>query len=417
MLRLPIENTLDREEKIMDEWIDIFLSDILMDKGYIRGPFGSALKRGDMKEDGIPVYEQQHAIYNSRDFRYYIDEQKFNEMKRFQVKKDDLIISCSGTVGKVSIIKDDDPKGIISQALLLLRADTNKVLPLYLKYFFSSREGYNAIVSRSSGSVQVNIAKRSVIEQIPLKLPQIKTQRKIVGVLSSIDEKIEENERINNNLLEQVLTLYRNKFVDTANNERAICRADEYFDISIGKTPPRKEPQWFSTNPQDVTWVSISDMGTCGLYISSSSEQLTKQAVERHNVKVVPDNTVLLSFKLTIGRIAITNGEMTTNEAIAHFKTDKKEINEYLYCYLKCFNYQTMGSTSSIATAVNSKIIKGMPFVVPTNDELEEFHGFAAPMFAKIKANQIETDNLTAIRDTLLPKLMSGELDVSDIKL
>ena len=87
------------------------------------------------------------------------------------------------------------------------------------------------------------------------------------------------------------------------------------------------------------------------------------------------------------------------------------------YCYLKCFNYQTMGSTSSIATAVNSKIIKGMPFIVPTNDELEEFHGFAAPMFAKIKANQIETNNLTALRDTLLPKLMSGELDVSDIDL
>lgn len=214
-----------------------------------------------------------------------------------------------------------------------------------------------------------------------------------------------------------MLTLYRNRFVDTANNERKICRADAYFDISIGKTPPRKEPQWFSTNPKDVTWVSISDMGTCGLYISSSSEQLTKQAVERHNVKVVPDNTVLLSFKLTVGRIAITNGEMTTNEAIAHFKTDKKEINEYLYCYLKCFNFQTMGSTSSIATAVNSKIIKGMPFVVPTNDELEEFHGFAAPMFAKIKANQIETDNLTALRDTLLPKLMSGELDVSEIEI
>ena len=103
-------------------------------------------------------------------------------------------------------------------------------------------------------------------------------------------------------------------------------------------------------------------------------------------------------------------------EQICNF-IDKKEINEYLYCYLKCFNYQTMGSTSSIATAVNSKIIKGMPFVVPTNDELEEFHGFAAPMFAKIKANQIETDNLTALRDTLLPKLMSGELDVSDIDI
>ena len=108
---------------------------------------------------------------------------------------------------------------------------------------------------------------------------------------------------------------------------------------------------------------------------------------------------------------------MTTNEAIAHFKTNKKEINEYLYCYLKCFNYQTMGSTSSIATAVNSKIIKGMPFVVPTDEEITEFHGAAAPMFAKIKANQAEISNLIALRDTLLPKLMSGELDVSDIDL
>lgn len=401
----------------MNEWNETILSEVLVDKGYIRGPFGSALKRGDMKEDGIPVYEQQHAIYNSREFRYYIDEQKFNEMKRFQVRKDDLIISCSGTVGKVSIIKDDDPNGIISQALLLLRVDTDKVLPLYLKYFFSSKVGYNAIVSRSSGSVQVNIAKRNVIEQIPIRLPQLETQRKIVGVLNSIDEKIKENEKINNNLEQQVLTLYRNRFVDTINDERRICRADEYFDISIGKTPPRKEPQWFSTNPQDVTWVSISDMGNCGLYINSSSEQLTKEAVDRHNVKVVPDNTVLLSFKLTVGRIAITNGEMTTNEAIAHFKTDKKEINEYLYCYLKCFNYQTMGSTSSIATAVNSKIIKGMPFVVPTDVELKEFHDFAAPMFAKIKANQIETDNLIALRDALLPKLMSGEINVSDVEL
>mgnify|MGYP000830128423 FL=1 len=92
-------------------------------------------------------------------------------------------------------------------------------------------------------------------------------------------------------------------------------------------------------------------------------------------------------------------------------------IRDSLYCYLKCFNYQTMGSTSSIATAVNSKIIKGMPFVVPTDNELKEFHDLAAPMFANIKANQIETDNLVALRDTLLPKLMSGELDVLDIDL
>ena len=222
---------------------------------------------------------------------------------------------------------------------------------------------------------------------------------------------------INNNLLEQVLSMYRNKFLYTANNSRQICRADEYFDISIGKTPPRKEPQWFSTKPQDMNWISISDMRHCGLYISKSTEQLTREAIEHHHIKIVPDNTIILSFKLTIGRVAITNGELATNEAIAHFKTDNKEINEYLYCYLKCFNYQTMGSTSSIANAVNSKIIKGMPFFIPTEKELKDFHEFASPMFAKIKANQIEIDNLTALRDTLLPTLMSGELDVSNITI
>lgn len=222
---------------------------------------------------------------------------------------------------------------------------------------------------------------------------------------------------INNNLVEQVLAIYHKKFVNSENTNRKACRADEYFDISIGKTPPRKEPEWFSTNPDDVTWVSISDMGNCGLYISNSSEQLTLDAIQKHNVKIVPDNTVLLSFKLTVGRVAITNGEMTTNEAIAHFKTNNKAITEYLYCYLKTFNYQTMGSTSSIATAVNSKIIKGMPFVIPTEIEISDFHSVAAPIFEKIKANQLENSNLINLRNYLLPKLMSGELDLSNIDI
>ena len=210
---------------------------------------------------------------------------------------------------------------------------------------------------------------------------------------------------------------FHKMFIETSNDARQKCRADEYFDISIGKTPPRKEPKWFSMDPSDWVWVSISDMGNCGLYIADSSERLTHDSVEKFNVKIVPDNTVLLSFKLTVGRVAITDGSMTTNEAIAHFKTSNTDINEYLYCYLKSFNYQTMGSTSSIATAVNSKIIKAMPFVVPTDDELEKFHTVAAPMFGMIKANQRENTRLDELRNSLLPRLMSGELDVSDLDL
>lgn len=282
-----------------------------------------------------------------------------------------------------------------------------KCLIEYLYYIFNITD----ISGYITGSAQPKLSQAN-LNAIELEIPPMQQQEKIVSILSAFDDKIELNQKINKNLERQTEVLFRQMFIETENSKRCICRADEYFDISIGKTPPRKEPRWFSKNPADCTWVSISDMRNCGLYISDSFEYLTHEAVEKFNVKVVPDNTVLLSFKLTVGRVAITDGDMTTNEAIAHFKTEKPEINEYLYCYLKGFNYQTMGSTSSIATAVNSKIIKGMPFIVPTDEELAAFHGFAAPLFAMIKNNQRENVRLSTLRDTLLPKLMSGEIQL-----
>lgn len=374
-------------------------------------------KTPQKSDSGIPTLSAKSVKNNYIDYSlcYYISP---DEYKRFMVrgfpKVGDVLLTTEAPMGVVARLDRDDVA--IAQRLLTLRGRENILDNEYLLYYLQSSIGQSLLKARETGTTVTGI-KQAEFKKIQINVPEIGIQKKIGRLLRALDEKIEINNKINNNLLEQVLALYRHRFVDTTNELRQTCRADEYFDISIGKTPPRKEPQWFSTNPKDVTWVSISDMGTCGLYISESSEQLTREAVVRHNVKIVPDNTVLLSFKLTVGRIAITDGEMTTNEAIAHFKTDKKEINEYLYCYLKCFNYQTMGSTSSIATAVNSKIIKGMPFIVPTDEEITEFHSLVAPMFAKIKANQTEISNLTALRDTLLPKLMSGELDVSDIDL
>jgi type I restriction modification DNA specificity domain protein len=347
----------------------------------------------------------------------YITKERYDESPEIMLENNDILISKDGTIGKIGFVKELDKPTTVASGIFVVRNLKPEIINTRFIYnFLCSKYFKDFIVTRTEGSVIPHLYQKDFVE-LDFPLPSLEAQNKIVSILDNISDKMDLNKQINKNLEQQVLTLYRNRFIDTINDERRICCADEYFDISIGKTPPRKETQWFSANPQDVTWVSISDMSTCGLYISSSSEQLTREAVERHNVKIVPDNTVLLSFKLTVGRIAITNGEMTTNEAIAHFKTDKKEINEYLYCYLKCFNYQTMGSTSSIATAVNSKIIKGMPFVVPTDDELIDFHSVAAPMFAKIKANQTESKNLTAVRDTFLPKLMSGELDISDIDL
>ncbi len=189
---------------------------------------------------------------------------------------------------------------------------------------------------------------------------------------------------------------------------------DELTDVSIGKTPPRKEKQWFSLNKNDIKWSSIKDLGNCGVYIFNTSEYLTREAIEKFNVKVVPKNTVILSFKLTVGRVAITPNDMVTNEAIAHFKIINKEYltPEYLYSYLKQFNYELLGNTSSIATAINSKTIKKIPIISPPNVIVNRFTSIIHGVFQMIKNNESENIDLEELRDTLVPKLMSGEIRV-----
>ena len=261
-----------------------------------------------------------------------ITEVGLNNSSTKLLKKDDIIISARGTVGELAMIPF--PMAF-NQSCYGIRAKDG-INSTFLYYLI--KHSVRKLKAMTHGSVFDTIT-RDTFANIEVVIPDIETQQRVAKMLADIDDKVKNNQSINNNLLEQVLALYTRKFVTTNNPARSTIRADEYFDIAIGKTPPRKEPHWFSNNPDDVTWISISDMGSCGVYINSSSEQLTQEAVEKHNVKIVPNNTVILSFKLTVGRIAITDGEMATNEAIAHFKTDKPEINEYLYCYLKKFNY------------------------------------------------------------------------------
>ena len=339
------------------------------------------------------------------------------EYKKFMVRGfphiGDVLLTTEAPLGVTARVDRDDVA--LAQRLLTLRGKRDLLDTGYLYYYLRSPIGQGKLKERQTGTTVSGI-KQAEFRKIEIVLPNIEMQRKIASILESIDNKIELNKRINENLEKQAQAIYNKMFIATYNEQRKICRAEEYFDISIGKTPPRNEHQWFTTNSNDVPWISISDMGKNEIYISRSSENLTKEAIDKFNIKIIPNNTVILSFKLTIGRVLITNGKMTSNEAIAHFKTDKNFINEYLYFYLKKFKYQTMGNTSSIATAINSKIIKSMPFVIPTDNEINNFHLIVKPMFEQILNNQLQNKRLATLRDTLLPKLMSGELDVSALK-
>ena len=159
-------------------------------------------------------------------------------------------------------------------------------------------------------------------------------------------------------------------------------------------------------------------MGECGAFATEASQQLTAAAVNKFNIRKIPSFTVMLSFKLTVGRVTIAAREMVTNEAIAHFRLDDKLAHaishEYLYCYLKDFNYDGLGSTSSIATAVNSKMIKAMPVIVPSVGPVKSFKSQVGSIFELILNNTRENETLSSLRDTLLSKLMSGEIRVRD---
>lgn len=386
------------------------------------GPFGSNLKVECFVPSGFPIIDGANLKgYKVTDnITKFVTEEKARSLSRSIAHRGDVIVTISGTIGQIAYIPEDSlyDEYLCSQRQFRVSFDSSMVYVPYLVFYFHTFEGQNKILSFANQTgVPALSQPLKNFKKIRLCLPSLQEQRRIASIVETINDKIENNIKINDNLEQQAMALYRQMFVENNNDARRECRADEYFDISIGKTPPRKEAQWFSMNPTDCIWVSISDMGRCGMYIADSSEYLTHESVDKFNIKVVPDNTVLLSFKLTVGRVAITDGAMVTNEAIAHFKTDKPEINEYLYCYLKDFNYQTMGSTSSIATAVNSKIIKAMPFVIPTDAELVSFHSATAPMFEMIKTRQRENTRLAELRDSLLPKLMSGEIDVSAVQL
>ena len=195
-------------------------------------------------------------------------------------------------------------------------------------------------------------------------------------------------------------------------------RADEVFNIHIGKTPPRKEPEWFSFDRDgNVIWMSIKDMGGGDAYLIDSSEYLTPEAVDKHNIKKCKPGSVLLSFKLTVGRVGIVASEMVTNEAIACFSSDDPRKLAYLYPLLKSYDYASLGSTSSIATAVNSKMIKAMGLKIPSSSVLDAFYERAKPIYELLLSNTRELAALNELRDTLLPKLMSGEIDVSKVDL
>jgi len=414
------------------------LGDLLGSKGYIRGPFGSALVRRELKETGVyAVYEQAQAISGSRNFRYFINQEKYNELKRFKVQPDDLLISCSGTVGRVSIVKRDDPEGIISQALLILRPQTGEVISEYLKWFLSTREGKNALTNASHGSVQVNIAPRATVESIEIPTPDLRTQKAIAYILGTLDDKIELNQKMNQTLEETAKAIFKSWFVDFdpvqakaeghptgLPPEITDLFPNELVDSEIGQIPKGWEFAALS-DIADVTMGQSPPGSTynddeVGLpfYQGSTDFGFRFPSIRKfcsEPNRLAEKDDVLLSVRAPVGDLNRALNQCCIGRGLASIRS-KSGFSSWIFyrcSFLKEY-FDTFNSEGTVFGSVNGTDLRGIKTPVANSEILNCFEDIASPMDKSIRVRTDEIRVLSELRDTLLPRLISGAFRIPD---
>jgi type I restriction enzyme S subunit len=431
-------------ERLADH-VDLLTGFPFKSESYTTDGSGTRLVRGDN------VIQGQLRWDNAA--RWPVDEQ--NGIERYELEPGDVVLAMDRPwieAGlKYARIGRDDVPALLVQRVARLRAHSD-LHQGFLFYLIGSRSFTDHVLAVQTGTAVPHISGKQILE-FQFRLPPHAEQEAIASVLGALDDKIEQNRRTAQALERLARAIFRAWFVDfepvkakaagatafpsmpqsvfdalpTRFVDSAIGPVPEGWEVkaatdvasvAIGKTPPRKEPQWFTDDPSQVPWVSIRDMGTCGVFIGTTSEYLTNEAVERFRIRRIPDRSVLFSFKLTLGRVTIADGEITSNEAIAHFIAGSPDSvgMEYLYCYLIEFDHSQLGSTSSIATATNSKIVKEMPVLVPASSAAEAFTELTRPLFDALRSLARESSKLAEMRDYLLPKLLSGAVRVNEPK-
>lgn len=332
----------------------------------------------------------------------------------------------------VALLQDVD-EAIISQAYPVFEVkDETKLLPEYLMMWFERAEFDREACFHAVGGVRGSLEWED-FENMQLPIPHIDKQREIVKEYNTIQNRIALNQQLIQKLEETAQAIYREWFVEFEfpdengkpykrnggemiwNEELGkeiplgweVSNLENEFDITIGRTPPRVEEEWFNNTDDSIDWISIKDITSCDTYIFSTNEKLTSQAVKKFSIPKIPINTTILSFKMSVGKLAITTKEMLSNEAIAHFKIKENSIltTEFIYCFLGDFKFNALGTTSSIVDSINTKMIKEIDILIPEKYNIEKFQKGVANIFSLKKVKEKENQKLTELKALLLSKL------------
>jgi type I restriction enzyme S subunit len=395
----------------MKNWERKKLGDIC---GFVRGPFGGSLKKNIFKPEGYAVYEQQHAIYNQfEDIRYFIDEKKFNEMKRFELNSGDLIMSCSGTMGKIAIVPENTKKGIINQALLKL-TPSKKISTVFLKLWMQSENFQESLKEYSGGAAIQNVASVAILKQIEIPFPPLHEQQRIVSILD-----------------ECFFSLDKAK----ANAEQNLKNAKELLDVFLHKYFTNKEEGWEERKLKDVAeyfnglTYSPKDVSDKGMIVLRSSniqnDKLDFADIVRVTAAVkekiiVREGDILMcsrnGSKRLVGKTAPIENlteQMTFGTFMMIIRSD---YNPYLLWFFKSLDFkkQISGGENTMINQITRYMLDDVGVSIPPIEkQLEIVQQLDAIYTESQKLESIyqkKLNDLEELKKSILQKAFAGEL-------
>ena len=267
-------------------------------------------------------------------------------------------------------------------------------------------------------STTLSILNKTLFSKMEVIVPEVNTQKQIAKVLSSLDDKIELNTQINHNLEEQIRVLFEDFFINSQHcaNWKQGTIAD-LGNVVGGSTPSKAKPEYYTSN--GIAWITPKDLsGTKSKFISKGESDITPAGLRNSSAVIMPRGTVLFSSRAPIGYIAIAKNEITTNQGFKSVVPHLHIGTAFVYCFLK-HNLPKMESMASGSTfkEVSGSVMKAIPAVIPAKEVLMNFSTITQPLFDQQELLESENQRLTRLRDAMLPKLMSGEIDVSEVEI
>ena len=356
----------------------------------------------------------------------YIAEEDYEKwMVRGFPKVGDVILTTEAPLGEVALLKEE--KVALAQRIVCLRGKDNVLDNTYLKYYLQSGKGQKSLSARESGTTVTGI-KQAELRRVDIEYPTYDDQRRIASILSSLDLKIELNNKINADLEEMAQTIFKNWFVDFepfkdgkfVDSELGMIpegwkvgRLDEIADVVGGSTPSKAKPEYYTQ--KGIAWLTPKDLSNHpAVYTSRGEIDITEEGYNSTSTKLMPKGTILFTSRAPIGYISIAQNDICTNQGFKSL-VPKKAGTCFLYCFLKYVTPEIENkSTGSTFKEASGSLMKSLQVIMPEQKVFEDFETIVSPLFARIESLEKENSRLSLLRDTLLPRLMSGEIEVPE---